>query len=115
MSDEQRYLDMREQEQRILERLDQDMARWDDWKLTGEGNRLAEPVASAPSNSVADPRPMAVGATHGPLPPDFEQWLTSGPMPDYEPESDDDETIEPYFNDTGDFGDQQQENEDDNE
>lgn len=106
MSDEQRYLDMREQEQRILERLDQDMARWDDWKLTGEGNRLAKPVASAPSNSVADPRP---------LPHDFEQWLTSGPMPDHEGESDDDETIEPWFNDTGEFGDTQQGDESDDD
>ena len=36
-------------------------------------------------------------------------------MPDFVPPSDDDETLEPWFNDTGDFGDNQEENCDDDE
>ncbi len=33
-------------------------------------------------------------------------------MPDWQPPSDDDEWLEPWYNDTGEFGDQQQETDD---
>jgi hypothetical protein len=42
---------------------------------------------------------------------DVKHWLN--PMPDYEPSSDDDESLEPWFNDTGDFFDNLEEDEND--
>ena len=109
MSDEQRYLDMKEQEQRILERLDEACARQDDWKLEDPATRTVySPTADGRGKPSGPDTPVA------PI-PDFEQWLTSLPMPDHEGLEDDDETIGPWYNDTGDFGDSQQGDDDDNE
>lgn len=45
----------------------------------------------------------------------FQLYAYSLYMPDHIAPSDDDETIEPHFNDTGDFGEQDQGDEDDDD